>query len=346
MIRRPPRSTLFPYTTLFRSVAVLYHSYWALVAGTVAMQLSRVVMTYVIVPYRPRVSWRHMREFMAFSVWVTLGSAIDVLNGRIDQLLMGTLLGRTTLGYYTMGDNISSLPTREAIAPFSNMLLPALSHVRHDRDRLRQAYISAQTLISAIAFPVAFGLPLIAEPFVRLALGEKWMGAVIVVQIISIVLGLQTLSSAVRPLAFALGNTKRSFSRDLTYFSIRLPLIILGLWLGGLTGLLYARLLVGLIGIYINMRLVRSLIGLSLASQLMANWRTLASVISMSLAVLALRALLDEAGSSLLVVLVASVPVAAATYVGTGLALWALTGFQKGPESEIAEIARRALRRS
>jgi len=88
------------------------------------------------------------------------------------------------------------------------------------------------------------------------------------------------------------------------------------------------------------------LIGLTLVSQLMANWRTLASVVSMSLAVLALRALLDEAGASLLVVLVASIPAAAATYVGTGLALWALTGFQKGPESEIADIARRALRRS
>ena len=134
-----------------------------------------------------------------------------------------------------------------------------------------------------------------------------------------------------RPLAFALGNTKRSFSRDLTYFLIRLPLIILGLWLGGLTGLLYARLLVGLIGIYINMRLVRSLIGLTLVSQLMANWRTLASVVSMSLAVLALRALLDKAGASLLVVLFASIPLAAASYVGTGLTLWALTGFQKGP---------------
>ena len=120
-------------------VAVLYHSYWALVAGTVAMSCRAarddlcdraLSAARIVAPYA---------EFMSFSVWVTLGSAIDVLNGRIDQLLMGTLLGRTTLGYYTMGDNISSLPTREAIAPFSNTLLPALSHVRHDRDRLRQA---------------------------------------------------------------------------------------------------------------------------------------------------------------------------------------------------------------
>src|SRR3712207_7374249 len=32
MIRRPPRSTLFPYTTLFRSVAPV----WAIVTGAVA----------------------------------------------------------------------------------------------------------------------------------------------------------------------------------------------------------------------------------------------------------------------------------------------------------------------
>src|SRR5260370_13085584 len=33
MIRRPPRSTLFPYTTLFRSASVLYSGGW--VAGVV-----------------------------------------------------------------------------------------------------------------------------------------------------------------------------------------------------------------------------------------------------------------------------------------------------------------------
>src|SRR5256885_12923987 len=32
MIRRPPRSTLFPYTTLFRSVATHYHELAALAA--------------------------------------------------------------------------------------------------------------------------------------------------------------------------------------------------------------------------------------------------------------------------------------------------------------------------
>src|SRR5256884_5601432 len=41
MIRRPPRSTLFPYTTLFRSQTVLYteeNAYRALMAGITTVQ--------------------------------------------------------------------------------------------------------------------------------------------------------------------------------------------------------------------------------------------------------------------------------------------------------------------
>src|SRR5258708_18700839 len=37
MIRRPPRSTLFPYTTLFRSVARATGTLWWLLAAVVAL---------------------------------------------------------------------------------------------------------------------------------------------------------------------------------------------------------------------------------------------------------------------------------------------------------------------
>src|SRR2546427_3597977 len=39
MIRRPPRSTLFPYTTLFRSIGMA-----ALVGGTMQMPLTAIVL--------------------------------------------------------------------------------------------------------------------------------------------------------------------------------------------------------------------------------------------------------------------------------------------------------------
>src|SRR3712207_8353324 len=44
MIRRPPRSTLFPYTTLFRSVMMSHARYPAIDADAIASQ-SRAIVT-------------------------------------------------------------------------------------------------------------------------------------------------------------------------------------------------------------------------------------------------------------------------------------------------------------
>src|SRR2546427_3050259 len=52
MIRRPPRSTLFPYTTLFRSVAVEVHAQLRLVEAQVGVDVRQAL---------DRASPRHQR---------------------------------------------------------------------------------------------------------------------------------------------------------------------------------------------------------------------------------------------------------------------------------------------
>src|SRR5256885_9982292 len=44
MIRRPPRSTLFPYTTLFRSRGLRFHREWVVDASTSSTRLRRCVL--------------------------------------------------------------------------------------------------------------------------------------------------------------------------------------------------------------------------------------------------------------------------------------------------------------
>ena len=176
------------------AVAIAYRSYWALVAGYIVSQVSYVALSYLLKPYRPRVVWKHARELWSFSIWLTFSQIVTTLNWRFDQLLIGWILGRTSLGYYTVGANLAALPTREAISPLTRTLFPAFSALQHDKARLQSAYGSAQALISAIAMPVAFGWALVADPMVRLTMGEKWLPAVIMVQIIACVAGVETLS--------------------------------------------------------------------------------------------------------------------------------------------------------
>src|SRR3712207_8472663 len=69
MIRRPPRSTLFPYTTLFRSVEVLATD---------------------VTPAMLRQAWAHARPGIEFRVMD--GMALDLPDGSFDAALLHMVL--------------------------------------------------------------------------------------------------------------------------------------------------------------------------------------------------------------------------------------------------------------
>lgn len=327
------------------AIAVAFQSYWALVIGGAAAQLLGVVLSYALLPYRPRLRLRGGRQLFAFSVWLTLGRTVNVVNWRSDQLFIGYFLGSGTLGYYSFGDNLAALPTREATAPIAQTLFPAFSRLTGDPVRLREAFMRSQTLICAIALPIGCGFAMIADPLVMLTLGAKWLPAVIVIQILASIFAIQTLASGLQPLAMAIGDTRSLFKRDLANLAIRMPLVIIGLVAGGLIGVLLARVISGLAGMAINMALVQRLIGVSIARQLAANGRSLAAAAAMTAAIAALQQSgLDSRTWPAAVTLGALLVAGALTYVAAMALLWRLAGRPAGPETAFVDIVRALVR--
>ena len=69
-------STFFVSITL----AYLWQSYWALVAGMVAGTLARLILSYVMHPFRPRFHISAWRRLYAFSAWLMAGQTINLIN--------------------------------------------------------------------------------------------------------------------------------------------------------------------------------------------------------------------------------------------------------------------------
>ncbi|MDW6026300.1 lipopolysaccharide biosynthesis protein [Mesorhizobium sp. BAC0120] len=318
-------------------VAIVYRSYWALVVGSIVAQLATLLLSYTLKPFRPRVMWRHAGELWSFSIWLTLSQIVRTLNWRFDQLLVGWILGKASLGYYTVGNNLAYLPTTEATSPLTQTLFPAFSALKHDRARLRKAYSSAQALTSAIALPVAFGWALIADPTVRLIMGEKWLPAVIVVQIIACVAGIATLANSVQPLALAMGEPRKIFHRDTAFFLIRMPLIVIGMYEAGLLGMLWVRVVTASINTLVNMQLVSRLIGIPVWTQLLQNLRTIVATTTMVIVVLLVRPRVSSGTDmmGLLVEIAVLASVGALTYVVVTLLLWKAENYPDGPENEV-----------
>lgn len=322
--------------------AFKFKSYWALVAGIVTSQFVGVMVSYLIIQYKPRLTYLHVKDIWSFSIWLTLGKIVNTLNWKFDQLLIGSHLGNKALGFYSVGDNLAAMPTREAIQPLESTLFPGFSNIADDKPRLRNAYVKAQTLITAVALPLGVGFALVAYPLILLLMGEKWLPAVQVIQVISCVYVLQTIGSQVHPLAMAVGRTKTLFYRDLFNFMIRLPIIIAGLFYFGLIGVIYGRVISGIISLFINMNLINQMLTLSVLAQIKANIRSLLSVAGMAAVIIFLRLNMTFNVTNtieLIAKVITLVMVGFVSYISVSLLLWLIMKKPEGPEADLLNIS-------
>ena len=329
------------------TVAILTHSYFALIAGIVVGEIAQLVVSYIFVPFMPRIRFKEARELFAFSGWLTLGQIVQTINWRLDPLIIGKFLGAHELGLFTVSNNLSQLPTRETTQPLIATLFPAFRQIRNDPDRLRAACTRVQTLISAIALPSGFIMALLSQPFILLVMGTRWLEASYIIQVLAITIAVQTLGTIAYPVAMATGGTQLIFKRSLQALSFRLPITLAGLYLDGLRGLLIARTILCVTSTSLDMAVVKQVTALGFRHQIWSNRRTIASCLVMSLAVLLSgRVLSFGTGTfALIATILVNGSIALATYLATMFGLWSLTGKPIGPEREFAQLAGNLVRR-
>ena len=326
------------------AIAVIARSYWALLLGTLAGQTVAVAVSYTVLPFRPRLRLTHTKELLGFSLWLTGCQIVNTINWRLDALLIGTWSTRAALGFYTVGDNLASLPTREATAPLTGTLFPAFATFAGDRVRLAAAYLRAQGVVALIACPIGIGVASIASPLVAVCLGPHWAPVTLVIAVLAPMAALMSLGNIAQPLALAVGETALLFRRDLQSLLLRAPCIVAGMAIDGFRGIVYARLATGAAGILLNMAVVRRVTGLSFAGQVLPNARVLAASAVMAVAIAAIGRV-GPAGQTFaddIVRIAAATITGAISYGGALLLLWRLVGRPDGAEREMVGLAARA----
>jgi len=321
------------------AIAFVFRSYWALVAGPVAMALISMIVSYAMAPYLPRPNLASIRAFWGFASWLTLVSIVNTLNQRIDQFVVGHMLGQRTLGYFSVGTDIANL-IHAPVTPVMRALYAGFSQVRDDRPALLSAYRKSQRFLGSFAPPFGFGLGLVAEPVVRLTLGEIWVPAAIVIQILAPVLALELLAGATYPLVMSQGNTRALFWRDLMVLLFRLPLMAAGIVWFGLVGLLVARAAASIFGLIVNIQLAHRSIGLPFRDLAAGTWRPLCGVAAMTAALLSLHVAVPPSTQPLLFAVIA-IPIGALIHCGTVLLLWFFWGSNDDFEADALRIAGR-----
>jgi O-antigen/teichoic acid export membrane protein len=124
------------------------------------------------------------RRLLEYSVPLTATRSANVLDKKVDTLLVGAIAGMTGAGFYAVAKQVSNFASMPA-ASFGFTLSPALGEQanRENGERAARLYEQSLSYVLLAYVPAAVGLVLVAEPMVRYVFGTDYLGAVPVVQV-------------------------------------------------------------------------------------------------------------------------------------------------------------------
>jgi lipopolysaccharide exporter len=320
------------------ALAFTFRSYWALVLGSVATNLAGVILSYVMIKYRPRISFSALREMSGFSGWMFLNSLLAFLTNRLPDLLIGRVLGAKPLGVYTISYELANMPTNELVAPINRAVLPGYAKLSGNAADLARGYLAVAGLIAFFALPAGFGISAVAPLLVQVVLGAKWLEAIPIIVLLASRGAFVALVTNVGAVFLAVGKPRLITGITVLSLLFLVPGLIGGLHWFGLEGAAYAYWLASAVQVPLSYIVVVKLLGLRGSDILRFLWRPLLAALSMYAAVaLYAETFFDPARGSVegLPHLLAAVALGAAVYFVAACVLWMLAGRPQGAEAQI-----------
>lgn len=330
-------------------IAVIFRSYWAIVLGLATNGVVQLILSYTMRPYRPRISFASVRRILGFSGWLTGVGLMSALNNKLDPLILARPVGIEGAGHYFMGLQLAELPTREIAFPATRAIYPGLSELQAEPGRANQAFLKGVEAMAAIAMPAAIGFALVARDLVPILLGEKWLDAIPVVEIITPVMGMQMPLLATQYYAMALGSTRLVFLRELAFFLVRTPVFVLAAIHHGLIGAAWAVAGCGLVHILLNLALYGRTSGDAFWRPIWRAKRSIVAALIMAAVLVGLRSAGAIADFTALARVIIEIGLGGCAYAVFLVLFWRLEGSPDGVERVsaglLAPLAKRALAR-
>lgn len=191
----------------------------SLVYAMIISTFLEMVLSFILFSPKPKFVFelKKTKEVINRGKWITGAGIANYIFQNIDDLVVGRVLGVTTLGIYQQAYKISTLPVSEVGAIFNKVTFPIYVNLKEDKKRLKKAFLKTLLVISLFVIP--FGLLVFSFPLqiIKFVLGENWLSAAPVLQLLAIYGVLKAVSNSFFSLFLGIG--KQEVVTIITLFS-------------------------------------------------------------------------------------------------------------------------------
>lgn len=315
-------------------IAFIYHSYWALVFGTLVSRLVGSIMSYILHEFRPQFSLAKTRELFSFSIWMLATNTLVFLRTCFANLFIGYHFGSKATGMYSMANEIAHLGSTELAAPILRVAYSRYAQHAHQFEKLQEDFLITASIIWMLALPTTAGIFAVSNEVVALMLGQQWVESVEVLQLLVIGGACNVIISNTHYIYLAQGFVKTSFY--LNAFTI-VTTIVLSLVLVtsyGLNGVAIGYAIAALLSVPLNYYVLWRVSGIGFAKLWKQVWRTCVAALGMLLLLhLFFGSLPVHSSIEALLPLALKITSGVVLYISLLLGLWRICGMPEGPES-------------
>lgn len=183
---------------------------WALVAQSVSHSFINVVVLWYLLKWRPqwKYSWKSFKKLFGYGSNVLVAGIISTIYANINTLVIGKFYTPNDLGNFTRGQQFPSLLSTNLTTIVQRVTFPILSKIQDDDNRLSSVYRDYIKISSLGIFFLLVLLSFIAEPLVTFLLTDKWIDAVIYLQVFCYALMFDHICAINLNLLYVKGKTK------------------------------------------------------------------------------------------------------------------------------------------
>lgn len=158
------------------------------VYGLIGGATLEVILSFIFLNPRPKFHFRHLyiREILHSGKWVTLFGLFNFLSQKGDNIVVGRILGTTSLGIYDMGYNLSTLPISEISDVVNKVVFPVYVQIKKERARFRKAILKTMGIISFAVITFSTIIFFLPRDFFLFLLGERWGEIYEIIKILTI----------------------------------------------------------------------------------------------------------------------------------------------------------------
>lgn len=163
-------------------------SYWSLATQQVLYNLIICLGRFFYARWWPtlHVDFTPVKQMFSFSYKVLITTVLGTISNNVLTVIFGRLFPAASVGNYTQANKWNNMAGWLVSGTVSQVAQPVLARINDDRERQRRVFSKILRFTAFMSFPVMFGLSLVADELITVAIGNQWKNSIPLLQILCI----------------------------------------------------------------------------------------------------------------------------------------------------------------